>query len=533
MFGRRRRRGWLLLPLLVAILAVGGTVGVSLRDGTDGGGGDPVSAAEPSPAITPTPDTATISPSPSPTPPSTDSVVTAADLVGDPQVDLTAQLPMERPALGPEEEKLRDRLRAIIRSQAGDLKGSEVTVGVRDDQGRRILDRGATRHLMPASTMKAVTSATVLAALGDDHRFTTTVAPTGEVVDGVVEGDLVLRGGGDPVLTTDDYRRWVYPARPATSIEDLADAVVEAGITRVTGRLVAESSGWNSPIAAGWRPSYLDDHNARRITELTVDAGLEVQVRQPEGRSPTVRLEGSEDPVRRAGRVFGSLLAERGVTAGGDVTTSTLPVATQPPVARVQSPPVADLLRFAMRRSDNHLADSMLRAAAAAATGSGSWMAADRTAAAVLGQLGLDPQGLRVADGSGLSRLDRVSAAQLADLDAAMMNSEYADVWHDSLAVAATSGTLSRRLVGTAGAGRFFGKTGTLDDVKAVVGHVLPEEPGASERLHVAVIANGVPSGGQWAVTVLMDRLELALVDHLDGCTTTWTGDGTAKRKCP
>ena len=532
MFGRRRRRGWILLPVFVAILAVGGSLVLAQRNGPGGGGGDRASAAEPSAAVAPSTDTATVSSSPSPTP-SPEASVTAADLVVDPRVEVAARLPADRPGLGPREEQLRDRLRAIIRSQAKALEGAEVAVAVRDEQGRRIFDRGATTHLMPASTMKAVTGATVLSVLGGDHRFTTTVAPTGEVVDGVVQGDLVLRGGGDPVLTTDEYRRWVYPARPATAIEDLADAVVDAGITSITGRVVAEASGWYAPVAAGWRSSYLDDHNARRITPLTIDAGLQVQVEQPEGQSPKVRLVGSPDPVRRAGRVFASLLAERGVTAGGDVTTSRLPVATQPPVASLSSPPLADLLRFALRRSDNHLADSMLRAAAVAATGSGSWTAADRTASTVLEQLGLDARGLRVADGSGLSRLDRVSAAQLADLDAAMMNSQHADVWHDSLAVAATNGTLSRRLVGTPGAGRFFGKTGTLDDVKAVVGHVVPDEPGGSRRLHVAVVANGVPAGGQWAVTVLMDRLQLALVDHLDGCTTMWTGDGAAKRNCP
>ncbi len=197
----------------------------------------------------------------------------------------------------------------------------------------------------------------------------------------------------------------------------------------------------------------------------------------------------------------------------------------------MQSPPVDELLAFTLQRSDNHLADTMLLAAGHAATGDGSWAAAGRTAHAVLDGLGVDPAPLRVTDGSGLSRLDRVTAGQLADLDVAMTNGPHADAWNASLAVAGETGTLKYRLRGTAGAGRLLGKTGTLDDVKALVGHVLPGEAGG-RPLHMAVVANGAPAGGQWAVTVLMDRLALVLADHLDGCRTTWDAEGAPSRTC-
>lgn len=519
----------MLVAALVAAIVVAGVLTSPWQGDADDQTADST-VVEPTPSVTAP---STVTPSPDPTAsPTADPTATADDLIATPRVDVAAGLPSDRPELTREHQGLSRRLRQVLRSRADALQGARVGIAVRDEQGRRILDHRAGAPLMPASTMKSVTAATVLATLGPDHRFTTAVAPTGEVVDGVVRGDLVLRGGGDPVLSTDEYRRWVYPARPTTSIEALADAVADAGITTVDGGLVADASGWQARVAAGWRSSYLDDHNARRITELTLDAGLEVEVEEPEGEPPQVRLEGSPDPVRRTAAVFAAMLAERGVSVRGPVTTTTLPVAARAPVASIQSPPVAHLLQFAMQRSDNHLADSLLRAAAVDATDSGSWASAHRTTSAVFERLGVATTALRVADGSGLSRLDRISAAQLADLDAAMMNSQYADVWHDSQAVAATSGTLSRRLVGTPGAGRFFGKTGTLDDVKAVVGHVLPAADGDPRRLHVAVVANGVPAGGQWAVSVLMDRLQLVLVDHLDGCMTRWADDDTPNRTC-
>lgn len=450
-----------------------------------------------------------------------------APLTSPPTVAATAQLPDSRGDLTPPLRNLRERLEGVLQTLGPSLEGANVAVAVRDEQGRRVYDREPQQRLMPASTMKSVTAATVLSTLGADHRFATTVSSTGEVEDGVVEGDLVIRGGGDPVLTTEDYRRQVYPSRPSTSIEDLADAVAEQGITTVTGRVVADGSGWsNADVAAGWRRSYLDDQNARHITRLTVDAGLTVDVDITPDEPVQVELHAASDPVSTTASVFAARLAERGIAVRGGTSTTRLPIATGEPLAAVESPPVSELLAFTMQRSDNHLADTLLLAASHAATGDGSWAAANRTAAAVLDALGVPSAGLQVADGSGLSRLDRVSAAQLADLDVAMMAGPHAGVWEDSMAVAGQTGTLRRRLVGTPGDGRFVGKTGTLDDVKAVVGHVRPSDD-ESQRLHVAVVANGVPSGGQWAVSVLMDRLALELADHQDGCITTYGGEAT------
>jgi serine-type D-Ala-D-Ala carboxypeptidase/endopeptidase (penicillin-binding protein 4) len=405
-----------------------------------------------------------------------------------------------------------------------------VAVAVRDELGRSILDVRSDLRLLPASTMKTVTAATVLEVLGPRHRFATTVAATAPLEDGVIRGDLVLVGGGDPVLASDDYHRYVYPSRPWTSLTELADAVVGAGVTEVTGGLVADASAWGpSTLAAGWPAHYLSDQDARHVSALTVDAGLRVVVGSTPEEPLTVELTPVTDPGRRAGDRLAALLAQRGVVIRGHVTASTFPVPTAARIAAVRSPTVAELLTFTIQRSDNHLADSLLRAAAHAATGDGSWAAAHRTAMTSLAELGVDPTGLHVADGSGLSRLDRVTAGQLVDLDVTMTSGTAGEPWVASLAVAGETGTLKNRLRGTPGHGRFRGKTGTLDDVKAVVGHVTGPE---GRRMHLAVMGNGVPAGGQWAITVLMDTLQLALVDHLDGCRQEAGEDGTPRRVC-
>lgn len=535
--GRRRRRGRILVPL--AVLVVAGGVGAAMALSSDSDVVDVLATDAPTDgpagsadAGTPSPSQTVPSPEPDPTGPAPtgdpeQATAWPGSLTSPPMVEATAQLPEVRGDLTPPLRSLQGRIDGVLDALGPSLAGADVAVAVRDAEGRRVYDRGDQQRLMPASTMKSVTAATVLSTLGADHRFTTTVASTGEIVDGVVQGDLVIRGGGDPVLTSEDYRRHVYPSRPATSIEDLADAVAAEGITAVTGRVVGDGSGWsNADVAAGWRRSYLHDQNARHITRLTVDAGLTVDVDIPPDEPVQVELHAASDPVQTTASVFAALLAERGISVRGGTSTTRLPLASGDPLAAVESPPVSELLAFTMQRSDNHLADTLLLAASHAATGDGSWAAANRTAVAVFDALGVPSAGLQVADGSGLSRLDRVAAGQLADLDVAMMAGPHAGVWDDSMAVAGQTGTLRRRLVGTPADGRFVGKTGTLDDVKAVVGHVRPAG-GDAQRLHVAVVANGVPNGGQWAVTVLMDRLALELADHQDGCVTTYPGDAT------
>lgn len=528
LFRRRRRRGRVLVALLVAVAVAGGAVAQLTRapeEPPDDGGalaapltpeGAPSTEPVPTTAATPAADGSSPTPTPEPVEP----------------VAVGWRLPDQRPDLRPGDERLQERLRATIAGLADSLDGAQVQVAVRDAAGRRVFDHGPSGPMMPASTMKAVTAATVLATLGPDHRFTTRLAATGPIEDGVLRGDLVVVGAGDPVLSTDDYRTHVYPTRPATEVEQLVDAVVEAGIERVTGRVLADATAWGgSPTAPGWRTAYLDDHNARRIHALTVDAGLRVEAKVPDDGPVSVELTGVPHPPRYTAGVITRMLRERDVEVPGRPAAASAPVATTSTVGTVTSPPVSELLRFTMERSDNHLADTLLRAAAHGASGRGSWAAADEVAGDVLDALGVDSAGLRVADGSGLSRLDRVTAAQLADLDVAMMRGDAADVWQDGLARVGHEGTLRHRLVGTAGQGRVYGKSGTLEDVKAVVAHVVGS--GSSEpRYHVAVVGNGEPFGGRSAVTVLMDRLQLVLVDQLDGCRTSFHASEPPERTC-
>lgn len=505
--------------MVAVVLSLGAAV-AGMRGNTAALSDVAASAASPSPEAVPSPSPAPAlapSPSPSPTPPA------------DPHAALRA------------------RLLAVLADPGLALPDGTVSVAIRDAAGRTVLDVEADRPLLPASTQKLVTAAAALQALGPDHRFVTQAVATGPVGDdGTLDGDLVLVGSGDPVLGTAGYGRYVYPVRPRTPLEELAVRIRTRGILRVAGHVVADSGRFAGVTTApGWKQRYFWDFDARHITGLTVDGGLVVALLLPdeegtaksegmaapdatatEAPDPGVLLEAvpddvhpdvvlrlSEDPERDAARQFQRLLEARSIAVRPEVAVDPAP-ASGTVIAAVESDPLRDILRHTVQRSDNHAADTLFRELGVRVMGDGTWEGGAQGVRQALGGLGLPWSGVVLADGSGLSRSDRLTAAFLAELDVAMAASSMGDVWTSLMAISGREGTLRHRLRGTAGEGRFFGKTGTLDDVAAVAGHVTGP---AGAVFHLAVVGNDVHGGEREVVRRIVDQLTLALVAEVDG----------------
>ncbi|HEX6257758.1 MAG TPA: D-alanyl-D-alanine carboxypeptidase/D-alanyl-D-alanine-endopeptidase [Euzebyales bacterium] len=384
-------------------------------------------------------------------------------------------------------------------------------VAVIDATGRSLNSVRAQRPLLPASTMKLLTAAAALRILGPDHRFVTRVYATGPIDDaGTLDGDLVLVGGGDPVLATPAFRRRVDMARPATSLQRLARRVADARVTRVRGRIVGDGSILaRQPLATGWLPAYLTSRDATRSSGLTVDAGLRLF-----RRSGQLNGAAAADPTARAAAELRRLLDGTDVVITGTHRTGLLPDdATE--VARVASPPLTVLLAHMLRESDNHLADGVFRMLGAA-TGDPTWRGGERAVRAALADVDATWRGTRLADGSGLSRANRLTADVLVELLRTMANGPQREPWLRLLPVTGRSGTVASRLSGTQAVGRVRAKTGTLRDVRALAGTV-PGTGGVDH--HLAVLANGLHSyTGVLAARRLADVLALALVTAQDGC---------------
>lgn len=509
-------------------------------------------------------DSESAAPTPEPARPTTDAAPTATP---EPEATSEPEPTPEPPPVPASRGELVELVGELLAAAQGELDEAELAVLVTDEYGREVGAAGADAPVLPASTLKIVTAASVLLTLGPEARLTTRVDATAPIgADGVLDGSLVLVGSGDPTLATPEYGRWIYPTRPRTPLEALADQLVETGLRRVTGGVRGTAPGFAGPTEAdGWLPRYFSNFDARYLTGLTVDAGLATSIRWPElereraeaepapepttedGEDadaaeppepisipltgtrdeieqrlagldpPLARVEVVADPRIQAARELARLLTERGVAVAGEVeVTAGGPAAPVAGLAEVESPPMADILRFAVQRSDNHLTDHLFHVLARHETGAASFDRAARAVRRLLVDLGIATDGIHLADGSGLSRDDRVTARLLVGVDRAMWNGPHASTWATLQAVAGESGTLRTRLRGTPADGRFHGKTGTLNDVTGLTGAVVGDD---GSRYHLAVVGNAAQAGDRWVVRALMDELALVLAADVQGCS--------------
>ncbi len=343
--------------------------------------------------------------------------------------------------------------------------------------GAVVFERNASLSLVPASNQKLPVAYAALALLGPGYRFHTEVLGSGTLVGDVWHGDLWLRGFGDPTLKTSD-------------LDALAAEVAAWGIRRVDGAVIADESWFDARrTAPGWRPSFYI-YESPPLSALAVDRGW-------------YRGRTSASPALAAGSLLRQSLETAGVkvrgrTHGGVLTTSGLPL------ARDVSEPLADIVRFMGRQSDNYTAELLVKQLGASYAGVGSTAAGTRVIRAALGEAGVPLAGVRLADGSGLSGLDRLTAtAVVALLEAGLAQGDFRDPFLQSLAVAGVSGTLEGRMAKRPARGQVIAKTGTTRTASALSGFV-------RNRYVFAVLQNGRPISTYWA-RLAQDRFATAL----------------------
>lgn len=420
------------------------------------------------------------------------------------------------------DRRLRAGLETVLAQPELRVQG-RLGVQVSDAGGGVVLERRGHTPLLPASTLKLVTAAAALRTLGPGFHYVTRVAATRQPHHGVVRGDLVIVGSGDPALATATFAR-VEPERPRTPLEALAGQLRRAGVRRVTGRVVGDAGLFaHEPLATGWPGRYLHSLDTTRVSGLTVNGGRELFLRRGQ-----LQARPAKDPAREAAALLTEALTDRGVKVAGAAAAGHRRTGAAVTVARVRSDPLLVLLRYTLQQSDNHMADAIFRTLGSAVVGRGGWSDAGAATRLVLSPLELDWGGVVMADGSGLSRADRLTAAFLTQLDAGMSASRLAGSWQRLQAVAGRSGTLEDRLVGTIAEGRLHGKTGTLTDVRALAGSVEGPE---GERVHLAVVANGLDYRAFTRAGALADELAIRIVAELYGCRRA--GRPPAAWRCP
>jgi len=343
--------------------------------------------------------------------------------------------------------------------------------------GSVVFERNPTLSLVPASNQKLPVAYAALSLLGAGYRFHTEIVGTGALVGDVWHGDLWLRGFGDPSL------------RPA-DLDALAAEVASWGIRRVDGAVIADESWFDARrTAPGWRASFYL-YESPPLSALVVDRGF-------------YRGRTSPNPALAAASLLRASLQAAGVSVGGRTHTGVLTTAGLP-LARDVSEPLADVVRFMGRESDNFTAEILVKQLGAVVADRGSTAAGTRVVRAALEDAGVPLGGVRLADGSGLSGLDRLTAAALvALLEAGLAQDDLRDPFLQSLAVAGVSGTLEDRMDRRPARGRVIAKTGTTRTASALSGFV-------RDRYVFAVLQNGRPISTYWA-RLAQDRFATAL----------------------
>ena len=347
------------------------------------------------------------------------------------------------------------------------------------------VDRGADTPLMPASTTKLLTAVAALKTFGPEARFATSVT-----LDG---GRIVLVGGGDPQLTTAPVPRAINANASLSRLARLtAEALAAEGITSVNLRY--DASLFSPPTEAPfWKNDFLAIGVVAPITALSADGG---RLNPP--ASPR-----SADPPQTAAQAFARLLEQRGVQVSGQPRAG---AASGTEIARVESPPMSDLVEHMLLVSDNTEADILAHHVGREVLGEATFAGGAKATLRVLSDLGVDTAGIVLEDGSGLARANRVSPRQLLEVLHAAMQTEPGVLWpaYTGLPVAGFDGSLAVRFSAPdarAARGAVTGKTGTLTGTSTLAGLVSDRD---GTLLTYAVMTNDV---SVWTASGAIDEL--------------------------
>ena len=326
--------------------------------------------------------------------------------------------------------------------------------------GQTVFAHNPRLPLRPASNEKLGTTYAALTALGPSFRIETDVLGDGQLSDTTWQGDLVLKGYGDPALSSAQVAR-------------LARQVAADGISHVSGRILGDESWFDTRRAGvGWKAQFYL-HESPALSALIVNRGWT-------GHYETTR------PALLAAQLFRRDLRSLGVTVEGGTTVG-VATADAVPLAEVESAPVAALVRHMDVYSDNFYAEMLLKEVGAVQGNGGSAAAGIAVCRRLLGAAGVPLAGVRTVDGSGLSLLDRWTPLGLATLLRAM--------WQDpdlrpyvvpALPIAGETGTLDHRMRTGPARGLVRAKTGTTDNASSLSGFV-------GDRYVFSIVENGSP----------------------------------------
>lgn len=410
------------------------------------------------------------------------------------------------------------------------------------DRRDTLFQINADKLAMPASNMKIVTLATAAELLGWDYRFTTVLETDAPVEGDVLRGDLFVRSNGDPTINSRN-------GRASAVLDEWVTALQQAGISGIAGRIIGDDQAFDDEwLGTGWAWDYLQYGYAapvgalqfnENLAQLTVTPGaaagepalvtlqpgsqltvenhartgvegsvetidyrrrldrpvLEITGTIAAGSPPVVRLVAVVNPTIFFAQSLRDALAARGIAVAGpavdldDIAVEFLGRSQERRVlASTESPPLREFANVLMKVSQNLYAETLVKAVGAAGAGLGTLAGGRARMRAVLTSWGIPEDACILADGSGLSRYNYVTAGALtAILERMYRDDRHREPFVASLPVAGRDGTIASRMRRTRAENNATAKTGSIANVRALSGYVRSRD---GEVLVFSMIAN-------------------------------------------
>lgn len=402
-------------------------------------------------------------------------------------------------------------------------------------------EHNAQRMFNPASNQKVLSGAVALTKLGADFRYETTLATNGSVVNGVLNGDLVVIGTGDPSLYID------FIENPREVLLKWANVLKQQGIRSITGNIIGDDNAWEDEFfGAGWAFDDFEYAYSTEINALQFNGGyVNLKITPPASLSGKAKVEmkfptqyvaiennlqtissGQNDTQIRRSYPLNTIKISGNIVQGGNVINQTMSVSNQTlffvtvlkeALQEVgisvqgspkdcddlpnwqtnaawttlhvhQSPLFSEILAVMEKDSQNLFAETFVRTIGAKVKGFGSFQNGRTVLQETLQEWGIPSDRYQFYDGSGLSRQDYVSPNVLSSILIHMRQSPQWQVWYDSLPIAGKDGTLKNRMKNTKAQNNVRAKTGTISNVRGLSGYVTTA---SGEELVFSFLVNG------------------------------------------
>jgi serine-type D-Ala-D-Ala carboxypeptidase/endopeptidase (penicillin-binding protein 4) len=433
-------------------------------------------------------------------------------------------------------------LRADLTRIFSDSRLADAQLGVEIfslDRSEVLYEKNPSKLYMPASNNKILTAAVALTRLGPYYCFKTHILTDDPILDGVLKGNLIIAGFGDPSSSSR-----VPPKDPFRALRDWAARMKQVGIHSISGNLLGDGSAFEeTAYGRGWAWDDLPEGYAAPVSALQFNENLiwleitpglkegtlasikmdplttyftvankvvtdaaskpaRIEIARsriddsavisgtiPLGTAAVTRAVAVQYPVRYYLSAFKHILNEEGIDVSnceiGETGGSSLQSASS--FWLHTSPPLSELIAPIMKMSLNLGAETLVRALALELRGKGSFARGKEVVEETLGQMGIAKDGYSYADGSGLSRLNLISADALVRILKFMHQHPYFRCFYDALAIAGIDGTLATRMKRTKAENNVHAKTGTFANASALSGYVQTAD---GEMLAFSILAN-------------------------------------------